>query len=58
MTLSRQGQQCHRDDGKVRPIVEIVVVIVVARHAVAIIVDIGKMPAHWYWLTQLPLVQR
>jgi hypothetical protein len=42
---SRRGQQRHRNDGKVRCVVEMVI-IVIARHAVAIIVDNGKTPAH------------
>ena len=42
---SRQGQQCHCDDGEVRCVVKIFF-IVVSRHAVAIIVDNGKTPAH------------
>jgi hypothetical protein len=45
MRPSRRGHQRHRDDGEVRRVVEIIVV-VVARHAVAIIVDNGKTPAH------------
>ena len=35
----------HRDDGEVHRVVEIIVV-VIARHAIAIIVDNDKTPAH------------
>jgi hypothetical protein len=42
---SQRGQQCHRDNGKVRHVIKIVVV-VIAHHAIAIIIDNSKTPVY------------